>query len=71
LVAAVKAARQIQSMEKLLSPTDLAQYLDVPRSTIYEWNYKRTGPPAIRIGKHVRYRLADVERWLGTRQKVS
>jgi excisionase family DNA binding protein len=58
-------------VDKLLSPTDLAGYLDVPRSTVYEWNYRRTGPPAIRIGKHVRYREADVERWLRERQKVS
>ena len=58
-------------MEKLLSPLDLAGYLGVPRSTVYEWRYKGTGPPASRVGKHIRYREADVERWLRERQKVS
>jgi excisionase family DNA binding protein len=58
-------------VDKLLSPADLAQLLEVPRSTIYEWNYRRSGPPAIRVGKHVRYREADVERWLRERQKAS
>ena len=61
----------MRNVEKLLSPTDLAGYLDVPRSTVYEWNYRRTGPPTIRIGKHVRYREADVEQWLRERQKAS
>jgi excisionase family DNA binding protein len=54
--------------DRLLSPTDLAEYLRVPRSTVYGWNYKGNGPPAIRIGKHVRYRSAAVERWLEERQ---
>jgi excisionase family DNA binding protein len=60
-----------REVDKLLSPADLAQLLEVPRSRIYEWNYRRSGPPAIRVGKHVRYREADVERWLRERQKAS
>lgn len=58
-------------VEKLLTPMDLAGLLEVPRSTVYEWNYKGTGPPLIRVGKHVRYREDDVERWLAERQRSS
>jgi excisionase family DNA binding protein len=58
-------------VDKLLSPTALAALLEVPRSTVYEWNYKGTGPPAIRVGKHVRYRETDIERWLLERQRAS
>lgn len=58
-------------MEKLLSPRDLAGYVGVPISTVYEWNYRRSGPTAIRLGKHIRYREVDVERWLAERQKAS
>lgn len=60
-----------QTVEKMLSPLDLAGVCAVPLSTVYEWNYKGTGPPVIRLGKHVRYREADVERWLAERQKAS
>lgn len=51
-------------MEKLLSPEELADQLGVPIGTIYRWNYVRSGPPAIKVGRHVRYRPADVDRWL-------
>lgn len=49
---------------KLLSPEDLAQFLQVPLQTIYGWRYQRKGPPAIKVGKHLRFRRADVEQWL-------
>jgi excisionase family DNA binding protein len=48
----------------LLSPTDLASYLAVPLATVYRWRSRREGPCGIRVGRHVRYRLADVERWI-------
>jgi excisionase family DNA binding protein len=48
----------------LLSPTDLAAYLAVPLATVYRWRSRRKGPCGIRVGRHVRYRIADVERWL-------
>lgn len=50
--------------EKLWSVQDLADFLGVPVATVYQWRTKRYGPVGLRIGKHVRYRPADVERWL-------
>ncbi|MFC8824944.1 helix-turn-helix transcriptional regulator [Streptomyces sp. NPDC057137] len=50
--------------ERLYSPTALAEYLDVPVKTVYRWNHTGTGPKAHRVGRHVRYRPADVEAWL-------
>lgn len=48
-----------------MGPKGLAEYLgDIPVATIYKWNSDGTGPPRIHIGRHVRYRRADVERWL-------
>jgi predicted DNA-binding transcriptional regulator AlpA len=35
----------------------------VPLATVYDWNSKGTGPRYFKAGRHVRYRLADVERW--------
>ena len=47
-----------------LSPDALAKLLDVPLATLYGWRYKGIGPVGIRIGRHVRYRRADVEEWI-------
>ena len=49
--------------ERHLGPEDLAEREGVPVETVYLWNRKRTGPPYMRIGRHVRYRLADVIAW--------
>ena len=52
---------------KHLSPADLAEREGVPLDTVYLWNRKRTGPPYMKIGIHVRYRLADVVAWENSR----
>ena len=56
-------------MEKLLSPDELAEFFGVPLGTIYRWNYTSTGPRPIKVGRHVRYRESDVERWLDEQVK--
>ncbi len=54
-------------MEKHLSPAELAAREDVPLETVYGWNKQRTGPKYMKIGRHVRYRLADVIAWENSR----
>lgn len=49
----------------LLSAQELADYLDVPLKTIYAWRHRRIGPPGFRVGRHLRFRWSDVERWIG------
>ncbi len=49
---------------RLLSPYEVAAYLGVPLATVYRWRSRREGPIGIRVGRHVRYRVGDVERWL-------
>jgi hypothetical protein len=46
-----------------LTAGDLAERESLPVSTVYGWNYSGEGPPYFRVGRHVRYRLEDVERW--------
>jgi predicted DNA-binding transcriptional regulator AlpA len=46
-----------------LTPEDLARREGVLVSTVYRWNSDSTGPRRLKIGKHVRYRLVDVEAW--------
>jgi excisionase family DNA binding protein len=55
----------------LLSPTELATWLSVPVSTIYNWRYMRSGPPGFKVGRHVRYRRCEVEAWLDKQHDLS
>lgn len=57
--------------EGLEGPQWLADYLGVPLATVYQWNSRGTGPKRIRIGKHVRYRRADVDAWCEEQQVTS
>jgi predicted DNA-binding transcriptional regulator AlpA len=56
--------RSVGRLGHLLSPEALANYLDVPLASIYRWRVRGYGPRGLRVGKHVRYRLSDVEHWL-------
>jgi excisionase family DNA binding protein len=49
---------------KLLSPREVAEYVNVPLATLYGWQSKGTGPKFFKVGKHVRYRQAQVDKWL-------
>lgn len=50
-----------------MSPEELAQREGVPITTVYRWNSEGTGPRFMKVGKHVRYREADVEEWESAR----
>ncbi len=50
--------------DRLLTITELADYLGVPVATLYQWRYRREGPPGFRVGRHVRYRWSDVQEWI-------
>jgi excisionase family DNA binding protein len=50
--------------EKYLTPADLAKLLGVPLPTIYDWRYKRIGPPGFRVGRHLRYDPKAVREWI-------
>jgi excisionase family DNA binding protein len=49
--------------EKLLSAQDVADFLGVPLKTLYQWRTKGTAPRAVKVGRHIRFRPADVEAW--------
>jgi excisionase family DNA binding protein len=53
---------------QFLAPNDLAELLGVPVRTIYRWRWTGDGPRGFRVGRHVRYRAADIERWLEERR---
>ena len=47
-----------------LSKEQLAGILSVSPRTITGWRYKYKGFPAQKVGRHVRYNLPEVLRWL-------
>lgn len=54
-------------MAKLMSSTELADYLGVPLQTLYKWRVQKQGPRAIRLGRALHWRVEDVEAWLDSR----
>ncbi len=50
--------------DPLLTPTELAELLKIPVKTLYGWRYEHRGPAAVKVGRHLRYRETDVNRWL-------
>lgn len=55
------------SEESFLSNEDLADRYHVPVATVRKWRHEGTGPPALKLGRHVRYRPEDVTEWERTR----
>lgn len=47
-----------------MTTEQVAEYLTVPVSTLYQWRHRGLGPRAARVGRHLRYRHSDVDRWV-------
>jgi excisionase family DNA binding protein len=53
---------------RLLSREEAAAYLGLKPQTLAAWAVTgRYGLPVVKVGRSVRYRLADLEAWLATR----
>jgi predicted site-specific integrase-resolvase len=46
-----------------LTAPELADRLRVAQSTLWQWNLRGYGPPAVRSGGKLRYRVEAVEAW--------
>jgi hypothetical protein len=57
--------------EQTWTPGEVSRFLRVPISTLYRWRYLGVGPPASRVGKHLRYLPADVRAWLKRQQDAA
>jgi len=55
------------SPDRHLTVTEFAEREGVPVRTVYWWNQTGAGPRRMKMGRNVRYRLADVEQWEKTR----
>jgi len=55
-------------LPKLLSRREAAEYLGVKPQTLAAWHVTgRYNLPVVKVGRSVRYRLADLEAWLAAR----
>ncbi len=64
-------ANSEQLHEPLLTADDIAAWLAVPRSSVYEYARREHKPlPAVRIGRHLRFLRHDVAAWLGAQREV-
>ncbi|MGX7680097.1 helix-turn-helix transcriptional regulator [Jatrophihabitans sp. DSM 45814] len=54
--------------ERLMTISDVAEHLQVPIATLCSWRSRGDGPRGFRIGRHVRYRRADLDAWIDSLQ---
>ena len=56
-----------ETRRPLAGPDEIATYLRVPKSTIYQWSSRGGGPRMYRVGRHLRAEWKDLDAWLETR----
>ena len=55
-------------MQKLLTPKELSQLLQVKLSTVYKWAHYGY-VPCVKIGNLIKFREQKVEEWLKKRER--
>jgi len=50
-------------LDPLWTIQDVSVYLAVPVGTLYQWRHRGEDPPAIRLGRHLRYDPDSVHGW--------
>ncbi|GAA1626759.1 helix-turn-helix transcriptional regulator [Actinoplanes couchii] len=58
------AAVSATPVEGLWTIDDVSAFLRVPTATLYQWRHRHIGPPAFKVGRHLRYDPAAVRAWL-------
>ncbi len=56
----------VERMEKLLTVEEIAEYLKLRPSTIYQWTHQGF-IPHIKVGNRVRFKISQIEKWLEKR----
>lgn len=59
-----RRTRETADLDTILSVSELSALVQVPVPTIYKWRATGRGPRALRVGKHLRFRMSDVDAWL-------
>jgi len=56
-------------LEPFFDIEELATYLGIPVSTLYDWRVRGLGPRAHRFGKHLKFALSDVQSWIAEQRE--
>ena len=62
---------RFESRARTVSPEDAADRLGVQPSTLANWRWAGGGPPYLKVGGRVRYRLHDLAKWLDAQARSS
>jgi DNA-binding transcriptional MerR regulator len=57
------------ALEALWEIDQVSEYLGVPVQTLYAWRKRRYGPPAGRVGRHLRYDPTVVREWFAAQTR--
>ena len=60
-----------EHVEKLLGKEEVANILGIPPKTLYSWRHRGEGPPAIRVGRHLRWTERSVAAWIEQKEGTS
>jgi hypothetical protein len=58
-----EASERTRNPPKQLTPADLSERWGINQGTLQNWRFHRKGPEFLKISRHVRYRLEDVEKF--------
>ena len=56
-------------MAEILTAAQASEYLQIPQETLRRWRSLGIGPRHAKVGRHVRYRRAALDRWLEEREQ--
>ncbi len=60
---AARQHRATAEASELWTIDEVANYLGVPKQTVYCWRISGYGPAGFRVGKHLRWRASTVIAW--------
>lgn len=66
-----QAPPQSGTRRPLATVEEVAAYYGVPVQTLYQWRHRRIGPRGAKVGRHLRYRWEDVERYFDERAEAA
>ena len=58
----------IRDDESLLDESEAAKFLAISVRTLQAWRTRGFGPPFVRLGRAIRYRLKDLIEWVKSKR---
>jgi excisionase family DNA binding protein len=59
----------VREREELIGPEEAATILGIEVATLYSWRHRKMGPKSYSVGRKVKYKASDIDRWLEERSK--